>query len=116
MAVDETPGWVPDACDLPTAQRPLRLAEFDRLFRDSVRESSRVNDTRLDLMLNSAAEATARDLAERETRCCSFFRFEFSSRGTDLVMHVNVPAAQIDVLNALSDRIAAAADTESTDH
>jgi hypothetical protein len=24
--------WAPDACTLPTAERPLRVAEFDDLF------------------------------------------------------------------------------------
>jgi hypothetical protein len=25
-------GWVPEACTLPTAERPVRRAEFDNLF------------------------------------------------------------------------------------
>ena len=29
--------WAPDACTLPTAERPLRVAEFDDLFTFVVR-------------------------------------------------------------------------------
>ena len=47
--------------------------------------------TRLDLVIPRSAEATGRDLAERETACCAFFDFQFDSAGTDVVMHVSVP-------------------------
>lgn len=33
------PSWVPDACTLPTVEQPLRLNEFDDVFRDAVRVS-----------------------------------------------------------------------------
>ena len=37
--------WAPDACTLPTVERPLRVAEFDDLF-TAVRRSERPQPTR----------------------------------------------------------------------
>jgi hypothetical protein len=48
--------WTPDACTLPTTERPLRLAEFDDLFTARLR-SDRPAPTRLDLVLPRDAEA-----------------------------------------------------------
>ena len=103
-----TASWVPDACTLPTAQRPLRIAEFDDLLA-SVTRSMRPAPTRLDLLLPHTAEAVARDLAERETACCAFFDFQFEAAGPDVVMHVNVPTEHVDVLDALEERVSRAA-------
>jgi hypothetical protein len=97
--------WVPAACTLPTAEQPLRLAEFDRLFRIAVRRSTRTSTTRLDLGIVGEFEATARDLAQRETICCSFFHFEFHPAADDLVMSIGVPEDHVDVLDALQARI-----------
>jgi hypothetical protein len=66
-----------------------------------VTSSSRPASTHLDLVIPRDAEATARDLAERETACCAFFNFEFDSAGTGVVMHVSVPSEHIAVLDAL---------------
>ncbi|NEE03938.1 hypothetical protein [Phytoactinopolyspora halotolerans] len=73
--------FVPDACELPTAQRPLRVAEFQDLFASSLYEVRRPAATRLDLVLDAdpAVERIARDLAARESECCSFFTFSFST-------------------------------------
>jgi len=38
--------WVPDACTLPTAERPLRLAELDDLFATAVRAVHRLDGVR----------------------------------------------------------------------
>jgi hypothetical protein len=106
MSTDETTqNWVPQACTLPTAERPLRAAEFDALFAGALISLDRSAPTRLRLVLDAAAEPTARDLAARETECCSFFVFTFN-RGEDgsLTLDVTVPAAQIDVLDALAAR------------
>ena len=81
--------WAPDACTLPTVERPLRVAEFDDLF-TAVRRSERGLPTRLDLVLPRDIEAAARDLARRESDCCSFFTFDFESVGDDAVMHIDV--------------------------
>lgn len=98
--------WAPDACTLPTSQRPLRVAEFDELFTVVV-QSERREPTELDLMLPRDVEATARDLARRESECCSFFTFEFEGVGDGVVMHVAVPPEHAEVLDALEARAAA---------
>jgi hypothetical protein len=98
--------WAPDACTLPTAERPLRIAEFDDLFTFVVRAERR-EPQRLDLVLRRIVEAPARDLARRESECCSFFTFEFESIGNDVVMHIGVPPEHVEVLDALEARIAA---------
>ena len=95
--------WAPDACTLPTAERPLRVAEFDDLF-TSVRRSERPRPTLLDVVLPRDIEATGRDLARRESECCSFFTFEFESVGDDVVMHIAVPPEHVEVLDALEVR------------
>ena len=58
---------VPGACTLPTAERPLRLAEFDDLFATALRGQQRLSPTRLRLRLDPVAEQAARDLAVRES-------------------------------------------------
>ncbi|MGH3676910.1 MAG: hypothetical protein ACRDU5_14455 [Mycobacterium sp.] len=109
MAIDEALGWVPESCSLPTVEQPLRVAEFVRLFGESVLRFGRASTTRLDLVLTASAEATARDLAEREVGCCSFFRFEFDSAGSDVVMRIEVPESRTDVLDVLTNRVSAIA-------
>ncbi|NGM12757.1 hypothetical protein ENC19_08865 [Verrucosispora sp. CWR15] len=102
--------WVPAACTLPTADRPLRLAEFDRFFGAAVRTAERVSAQHLRLRLDSATqvEQTARDLTARESSCCSFFLFDLLRTDPDaLTLDVRVPAGHVDVLDALADRVAA---------
>lgn len=103
MTMDDE-AWVPQACTLPTAQRPLRLAEFDELFATAVHGQQRLSPTRLRWRLDPAAEAMARDLAERENQCCSFFAFTFAEAGGELQLDVDVPAAYVDVLDGLAAR------------
>jgi hypothetical protein len=98
--------WVPEACTLPTVDQPLRLAEFDALFAGALREQERVSPTVLRWFLDPASGATARDLARRESWCCSFFTFTFAADGDSLRLDVAVPAAQVDVLDALATRAA----------
>jgi hypothetical protein len=98
--------WAPDACTLPTAERPLRVAEFSDLFTFVVR-AERQEPQRLDLVLRRIVEAPARDLARRESECCSFFTFEFESAGDDLVMRIRVPLEHVEVLDALEARVTA---------
>ncbi len=92
--------WVPDACTLPTSERPLRVAEFDDLFACVLR-SERVQPTQLDLCLPADFESAARDLARRESECCSFFTFDFESIADCVVMHIGVPPSQVEVLDAI---------------
>jgi len=97
----------PDACTLPTAERPLRLAEFDDLFASSLRNQQRMSPTVLRWDLDLAAEATARDLTRRESECCSFFTFTFSPGPAMLRLDVEVPAGQVEVLDGLWQRAGA---------
>ena len=96
--------WAPDACTLPTAERPLRIAEFDELFGYVVR-ADRVASQRLDLTLPYAVEPAARDLARRESECCSFFAFDFTAAGKHVVMHIAVREQQVEVLDTVEARV-----------
>lgn len=102
--------WAPvDACTLPTAEQPLRVAEFAELFAASLRGVERVSPTRLRLELDAAAEAAARDLAARESGCCGFFSFTFGPAGADTVgMEVGVPDDRSEVLDGLAAQATAA--------
>ncbi|GAB4588818.1 hypothetical protein [Nocardia sp. IFM 10818] len=106
---DADGAWVAvDACALPTTEQPLRIAEFDALFRDALRGIDRVSPTRLRLDLDAAAETRARELAARESSCCSFFAFGFAQAGKQLVrMDIDVPPARSEVLDGLAARAAA---------
>jgi regulator of RNase E activity RraA len=101
---------VPDACTLPTAARPLRLAEFDALFAGALDEVRQVDPTHARLRLSGPAglAATVRDLSARETRCCSFFAFtvtaESAPDGDVVVLDVEVPAEHAGVLASLAQR------------
>ena len=104
------PSHVPDACTLPTTEQPLRVAEFDRLFR-LVTEIDRPEPTRLQMTLlpaEPAVAAHAAELAAREARCCGFFTFTLTVRQSELKITIETPAAHVDVLDALADRVAAA--------
>ena len=92
---------------LATAERPLRLAEFDDLFTSALRGQQRLSPTTLRWRLVPSAEAAVRDLIARETACCSFFTFTVSPGGEVVGVDVEVPAAHVEVLDALAMRAAA---------
>lgn len=93
---------VPDGCTLPTAEQPLRVGEFDVLFRHHLVDVHRVTDTHLRMVLRGAGvEAQARDLCDRESRCCSFFTFSVSSADNLVTVDISVPSIRRQVLNAL---------------
>ncbi|RSM41760.1 hypothetical protein DMB66_55635 [Actinoplanes sp. ATCC 53533] len=100
----------PDACTLPTAERPLRLAEFDDLFATAVRRVDPIDATHARLHLTGPAglAARVRDLAARETECCSFFTFtttgEPATDGEMVALDIEVPAVHADVLASLTRR------------
>lgn len=98
--------WVPEACTLPTAQVPLRVAEFDDLFARTLRHVQRLDAATLRLVLTGGAttEAVARELTERETRCCSFFDFTLDRRGEQVELEVRVPPEYAEVLDGLAAR------------
>jgi hypothetical protein len=101
---------VPDACTLPTAERPVRLAEFDELFATAVRGVEVLGQTRARMWLAGPAglEARVRDLAARETACCSFFTFTVTPEpaGDDeaVVLDIEVPPTYAGVLESLVQR------------
>jgi hypothetical protein len=104
---DVTKRWVAEACTLPTADRPVRVAEFDALFAGGLTAQERVSPTVLRWMLDPGVELTARDLTARESACCSFFSFEFTAGADAVRLEVAVPPARVEVLDALAARAAA---------
>ncbi|WP_433578445.1 hypothetical protein [Nocardia brasiliensis] len=96
--------WAPvQGCTLPTAAQPVREAEFGALFAAAVRTVQRPSPNVLRLAVAAAAEQTARDLAARESGCCSFFTFEFTPRDPHTVwMDIEVPTARVAVLDGLA--------------
>ena len=110
--------WAPvDACTLPTADQPLRVAEFDDLFATALRAIERPDAAgRARLILAGGADLAERvqGLADAETACCSFFTFALtllapdqSDGGDDaavVALDIEVPAARTDVLGALVER------------
>jgi len=117
-APDPGAGWVPvDACTLPTADRPLRVAEFDDLFATTLRHVQRPVGPRARLVLAGDATLPGRvqRLADAETSCCSFFTFTVTELGpvasgaageTRVALDIEVPPARSDVLDALVGRAA----------
>jgi hypothetical protein len=101
---------VAEACTLPTAERPLRVAEFDHLFATAVRRVDSIHATRARLHLTGPAglATRVRDLTARETECCSFFTFTTTAHpaadGEAVVLDIEVPAAHADVLASLAQR------------
>jgi hypothetical protein len=96
--------WVSEACTLPTAEQPLRLAEFDALFTAAVCDGERLAERQLRVTLSGGSDLadSVRDLADRETQCCSFFSFAVSTPQPGVVLlDVEVPAGRVDVLDAL---------------
>ncbi|MGW4639502.1 hypothetical protein ACWEN6_13290 [Sphaerisporangium sp. NPDC004334] len=102
--------WVPSACTLPTAEQPLRVAEFDALFAETLQAVRRESSTRLGLELRFAPEHAGRaaELAARENGCCSFFTFTVTVAAGGLTLAVAVPAEHAPVLDALQARAEAA--------
>jgi hypothetical protein len=106
----EPTSWAPESCTLPTAERPLRAAEFDALLSTAARVQ-RLAPTRLRITLPSGPDvaAAARDLTARETECCSFFTFAVDETPAGVVLEISVPPPHIAVLDGLARRCAAAA-------
>jgi hypothetical protein len=92
------------ACRLPLFEQPLRLAEFDELFARGLTAQQRLSATVLQWIFDPAVDAVARELTARETACCSFFTFSFADVGDAVRVRVVVPAAQVEVLDALASR------------
>lgn len=104
------PTWVPaNACTLPSADRPARLAEFEGLF-GSLRGLRRERPSWLRLWLEDAdgVEERARDLTAREASCCSFFSFDVHREAGGVVVDVRVPEDRVVVLDGLAEQARAA--------
>jgi hypothetical protein len=111
-------GWVPvDTCALPTAERPLRVAEFDALFASALRVVQRptpgVPRARLVLAGDDTLRGRVQQLADAESSCCSFFTFTVTDVDpaddgvlgeTVIALDIEVPTARADVLDALVQR------------
>ena len=95
--------FVPQACTLPTAQQPLRVAEFAQLFTAAVSQVVRASATQLLLVSDGdpAMLTLARDLAARESECCAFFTFTFDTIDGRWRLIVEVPPAHVEVLDGL---------------
>ena len=106
------------ACTLPTAEQPLRMAEFDHLFAASLRAVERPSGvaTRARLLLtgDEGLRGRVQRLVDAETSCCSFFTFVLEAlpgdaavegvQVTSLALDIEVPAAHADVLAGLVAR------------
>ena len=103
---DSGTAWVPQACTLPTAEQPLRVAEFDEVFTRSVRGTERAGQSRLRLNLDRGVAGRIAELAVAETGCCSFFTFTLTVAAGSLLLEVAVPPANTGVLDALATRVA----------
>lgn len=93
----------PEACTLPTVERPLRVAEFTDLF--ATASVTRISPTEATVMLPPDSLPTARDLAARETACCSFFTFTIGATQDHVTMTIEVPDRYADVLTALTNLV-----------
>ena len=98
------PPLVPDACMLPTAERPARVAEFDELFRTALSRPQRFGPTELRLWIEPSAEASAADLMERESSCCPFFTFDLRRRADRVELRIRVPEWHAAVLDVFEER------------
>lgn len=100
--------WIPEeSCTLPTDDRPLRAAEFDEMFARHLVEVKRPKPTSAVFVLDGGNDlpVRARDLAARETACCSFFTIDVSEQRPGAVqMHVSVPASRMQIISALIAR------------
>ena len=98
-------GWAPDACTLPTARQPLRMAEFAALFSSALRGVERRDPAVLRLTVDASARGEAVRLTEAESSCCSFFDFTVGDPAGDTVhIDVRVPPNQVSVLDGLQDQ------------
>jgi hypothetical protein len=99
---------VPDSCSLPTAEQPLRVAEFTSLFAGAVESVERLDSRHLRIRLRGAPglAATVRDLAARENACCDFFGFTVTATtaapAEAVTLEVEVPPHRVDVLAGLA--------------
>ena len=95
--------WIPDSCSLTPPEQSQRLIEFDDLL-GSATSRARLSAEVIRFTLRPERESEARELAERETQCCSFFDFEFHL-GPPMEMTIIVPSDHSTVLDAIEQRL-----------
>lgn len=101
--------WVAvDACSLPTAEQPLRVAEFDGLFAAALLRIERRDQTWLRLHLAGGSRETVEELVDRESRCCTFFAFTLTPTAGHLELDIRVLDGRAAVLDGIAARAAAA--------
>ena len=94
-----------DACSLPIADQPGRVAEWDALFRTAVREIEAVpGGVRFGLDRSRADVAGVADLADRESQCCAFFTFGVTVATDALALSVDADPEHAEVVAALAAR------------
>ena len=101
------PTWVPVvACTLPTVEQPVRVAEFDALFAETLAsvDQGPGSTARFVLTGGETVAERAQGLADRETGCCSFFTFTITPAADSVDMKVTVPNERAEVLAALVRR------------
>jgi hypothetical protein len=99
-------------CTLPTAAQPMRLQQFDELFRRQIAPPRWIGQHRVELAFPNieGLYAELSDLVARESECCSFFEFVIDQHPSQtvnedqLVLHIGVPASRDEVLQALTKR------------
>ena len=96
------------ACTLPSADRPIRVADFDALFEAHLRHVDRPTLTRARLVMAAGPGVAdrVRRLAAAESTCCSFFDFTVTERADEVDLDVAVPPTYADVLSGLVARAA----------
>jgi hypothetical protein len=98
--------WVPTECTLPTAEQPLRVAEFDELLQRSAQFAERAAADRLRFALPNDPDliGAVANLAARESACCSFFTFTLTTSADGASLEIAVAANRTDVLDGLAAR------------
>ena len=106
--------WAPEACALPTRERPLREQAFATLFRDHLELVRRPAPTAAELTLDAESLDRARELAALETSCCSFFAFDLREADGRVLMTIEVTPRHVPVLDALVHSAVAASNAAVT--
>lgn len=91
-----------EACTLPTEDRPLRLAELEGLFTLASDVRLEGGTARMHLSGDPGLMDSVVDLTDRETQCCSFFRFAVTGSDTEVDLEVSAPAEHHAVVSALA--------------
>ncbi|WP_197275076.1 hypothetical protein [Luteipulveratus halotolerans] len=110
--------WAPaDACTLPSADRPLRVGEFAVLFAQHLAGVDELEPTHAVIHLDGDGSLAdeVRDLADRETSCCSFFAFDVRRAPSgEVLLDITVPPERADVLAGMVNQARTAAESRAT--